>query len=195
MAERTENTGILKMRNQLRVMSRLLIVGAFVLLASLTAQAQSEPVVSGKMLLDTDSVHAGSAAKVAVVAEVAPGYHINDHVPSLDYLIPTELKLKAAPPIEAGRAAYPKGTPRKFSFMEQPISVYEGKLVVGESLKIAADAKPGVYQLQGTLEYQACNDHACLAPTKLPVSLEIKVVPRSEALKRTNSDVFSTLKL
>ena len=174
---------------------RPVLVGALVLLATIVAQSQSTPVVSGKMVLDTDSVHAGSTAKVAVVAEVATGYHINDHVPSLDYLIPTELKLEVTPPIETGHAAYPKGTPRKFSFMEQPISVYEGKLVVGESLKIAADAKPGTYQLKGALEYQACNDHACLAPTKLPVSLELKVVPRSAALKHTNSDVFSSLKL
>jgi hypothetical protein len=67
--------------------------------------------------------------------------------------------------------------------------------VVGESLKIAANAKPGVYQLKGNLDYQACNDHACLAPAKLPVSLAVKVVPRSEKLKPGHSDVFSTLKL
>jgi len=164
------------------------------LLASL-GRSQSAPVVSGSMVIDTDAVHPGSMAKIAVVAEVAPGYHINDHVPTLDYLIPTELKLDASPPLEPGTAAYPKGTARKFQFMEQPISVYEGKLVVGESLKIAAYAKPGVYQLKGNLDYQACNDHACLAPAKLPVSLAIKVVSRSEKLKPSHSDVFSTLKL
>jgi hypothetical protein len=167
---------------------------AFLLVASL-GRAQSAAVVSGSMVLDSDAVHAGSVAKIAVVAEVAPGYHINDHVPTLDYLIPTELKLEASPPLENGATAYPKGTPRKFQFMDQPISVYEGKLVVGESLKIAANARPGVYQLKGNLDYQACNDHACLAPAKLPVSLAVKVVPRSEKLKPGHSDVFSTLKL
>ena len=172
-----------------------LLAALLVAFAGTLSQAQSNPVVSGKMVLDTNAVHPGSEAKAAVVAEVASGYHINDHVPSLDYLIPTELKLQAAPPIEPGRATYPKGTPRKFTFMDQPISVYEGKLVVGESLKIAANAKPGVYQLNGALEYQACNDHACLAPTKLPVSVEVKVVPRSESLKHINSDVFTSLKL
>ena len=164
--------------------------------ASLTAaQAQSPQVVSGKIVLDTDAVHPGSVAKAAVVAEVAAGYHINDHVPSLDYLIPTQLKLELTPPLEPGRAAYPKGTSRKFEFMDQPISVYEGRLVVGQQLKVAADAKPGAYQLKGALEYQACNDHACLPPSKLAVSLEVRVVPRSESLKHVNSDVFANLKL
>jgi hypothetical protein len=181
-----------------RLPSATSIVAGQALLALLLAsagQAQSPQVVRGSLVLSTDAVHAGSVAKVAVVAEVVSGYHINDHVPSLDYLIPTELKLDATPPLESGTVVYPKGTARKFSFMDQPISVYEGKLVVGETLKIAADAKPGVYQLKGTLDYQACNDHACLAPTKLPVSLDVKVVPRSESLKHTNSDVFATLKL
>src|SRR5579863_7442881 len=101
--------------SQLLVLFRLTLRLGFVLaFAGAMGQAQSGPVVSGNMVLDTDAVHAGSSAKVA---EVASGYHINDHVPSLDYLIPTELKLDRAPPFESGRAAYPKGTPRKFTFM------------------------------------------------------------------------------
>src|SRR5579863_10710130 len=98
--------------SQLLVLFRLTLRLGFVLaFAGAMGQAQSGPVVSGNMVLDTDAVHAGSSAKVAVVAEVASGYHINDHVPSLDYLIPTELKLDAAAPFESGRVAYPKGTP------------------------------------------------------------------------------------
>jgi len=158
------------------------------------AQAQSAPVVSGHMVLDTTGAHAGSAVKAAVVAEVAAGYHINDHVPSLDYLIPTELKLEAPEPLSLGSIAYPKGTAVKFSFLDTPISVYQGKLLVGAVLKVAASARPGAYSLKGTLNYQACNDHACLPPTSLPLALTVKVVPLSEGLKRVNSDVFSAIK-
>lgn len=158
------------------------------------AQVQSAPVVGGHIVLDTDGAHPGSAVKAAVVAEVAPGYHINDHVPSLDYLIPTELKLEAQEPLSLGSISYPKGSPVKFSFLDTPISVYQGKLLVGATLKVAAGAKPGAYTLKGTLNYQACNDHACLPPTNLPLALTVKVVPRGEALKHVNSDVFSALK-
>ncbi len=158
------------------------------------AQAPSTPVVSGHLVLDSDGAHAGSSVKAAVVAEVASGYHINDHVPSLDYLIPTELKLQTDEPLRLGSISYPKGNPEKFSFLDTPISVYQGKLLVGATLKVAADAKPGDYNLKGTLNYQACNDHACLPPTNLPLALTVKVVPRSEALKHVNSDVFSTIK-
>jgi len=155
--------------------------------------AQAPVVVSGHWELETDGAHAGSTVKTAVVAEVAPGYHINDHVPSLDYLIPTELKVEpAAAPLALGPVTYPKGKAVKFTFLEQPISVYEGRLLVMAPLKVTAGAQPGVYTVKGALSYQACNDHACLPPTSLPLSLAVKVVPKNESLKRVNSDVFKS---
>ena len=182
----------------MKLLFRNLILGcslaAWFACVSATAQAPSTPVVSGHMVLDIDGAHAGSSVKVAVVAEVASGYHINDHMPSLDYLIPTELKLQAAEPLSLGSISYPKGNPQKFSFLDSPISVYQGKLLVGATVKVAADAKPGAYALKGTLNYQACNDHACLAPTNLPVAVTVNIVPRGEPVKHVNSDVFSAIK-
>jgi DsbC/DsbD-like thiol-disulfide interchange protein len=151
-------------------------------------------VVNGRMVLESDGAHPGSTVKAAVVAEIAPGYHINDHVPSLGYLIPTELKLDAAKPVSVGRAVYPKGVPRKFAFLDTPISVYEGKLSVGVLLKIEAGAAPGVYTLTGALHYQACNEQACFAPASLPLTLAVRVVPPSESLRHVNSDVFTGIK-
>jgi DsbC/DsbD-like thiol-disulfide interchange protein len=184
--------GSMKRRIVSMILGAGLLVGCSATLA--TAQVQSTPVVSGHLVLNTDAAHAGSAIRSAVVAEVAPGYHINDHVPSLDYLIPTELKLDVVEPLSLASTVYPKGSPEKFSFLDTPISVYQGKLLVGATVKVAADAKPGDYNLKGTLRYQACNDHACLPPTSLPLALTVKVVPRSEALKHVNSDVFSAIK-
>jgi len=126
--------------------------------------AQAPKVVTGQLVLDANAVHAGSTARAAVVAEIAPGYHVNDHVPSLDYLIPTELKLDPAPPLAVGATKYPKGAPQKFSFLDTPISVYQGKLVVGAEIQVASGARPGTYNLKGSLDYQACNDRAGRPP-------------------------------
>lgn len=169
---------------------------AIILFLGLTALgfAQAPKVVTGQLVLDANAVHAGSTAKAAVVADIAQGYHINDHVPSLDYLIPTELKLEPAPPLTVGTLKYPKGSPQKFSFLDTPISVYQGKLVVGAEIQVAAGARPGTYNLKGSLDYQACNDRACLPPTSLPLTLSIKVVPRGAAVKPANTDVFHGLK-
>ena len=168
-----------------------LAISILLVITVVVAAQQPAPVVSGKLVLGTDGAHAGSTVQAAAVAEVASGYHINDHVPSLDYLIPTELKLEPAPPLAAGPAVYPKGKPVKFTFLDQPISVYQGRLVVRAPLKVAPGARPGAYAVKGALSYQACNDHACLPPASLPLSLTVTVVPPSQALKRVNSDAFS----
>ena len=150
----------------------------------------SKPVVKAEMVLASDAVHPNSTVKAAVVAEVAPGFHINDHKPTLEYLIPTEFKLEPSEQIAVKDVIYPKGTMKKFAFSDSPLSVYEGKVVFGALLQIARRARPGVYTLKGQLAYQACNDHACLPPMSVPVSLEVKIVERSVSLKRVNADVF-----
>ena len=155
----------------------------------LWAQAHS-PVVEAHTVLATDAAHPNSAVKMAVVAQIASGYHINDHKPTLDYLIPTELKLDPTSQIAVKNTIYPKGTPRKFSFSDAPLSVYEDTMVVGAVLQVAKAVPAGTYTLKGKLTYQACNDHACLPPTSVPLTVAVKVVPSAVPLKPVNSDVF-----
>lgn len=172
-------------------MRKLLLASVVVSILSILAAAQtSPPVVEARMVLSTDAVHAGSSAHVAVVATIASGYHINDHKPTLDYLIPTELQLDPGKEFRTIDVAYPKGTPVKFEFLDQPLSVYQGRLVVKAVLMVTTRTAPGSYALHGKLTYQACNDHACLAPTSVPLAVAVKVVPSSVAFKRVNSDVF-----
>ena len=153
----------------------------------------SKPVVEARTLLAADAAHAGSSVKAAVVAEVAPGFHINAHKPTLDYLIPTELKLQPTQQLSAEKMVYPEGAPKKFQFSDTVLSVYEGKLVVGALLKVAPAVRPGTYTMSGKFTYQACSDHACLPPRSIPVSLAVKVVPRGVPVKRLNADVFGRI--
>ena len=153
----------------------------------------AEPVVEARILLGTDGAYAGSTVSAAVEAQVASGYHINDHHPSLDYLIPTELKLESTKQVSLENVTYPKGESQKFAFSDEPLSVYEGRLVMGAKLKVASGVAPGTYTLKGKLAYQACNDHACLPPASVPLTLNLKVVDRSVPLRRVNANVFSKL--
>ena len=150
------------------------------------------PVVEARMVLATDAVHSGSPAKAAVVAEIASGYHINDHKPSLDYLIPTELKLEPDKSIEVTKIDYPKGELLRLAFSDTPLSVYQGKIVVGTTLKVAPATAPGSYTMKGKFAYQACNDHACFPPTSVAVKLSVKVVARKVPVRAVNTDVFNS---
>jgi len=163
--------------------------------ANLARGQEPVPVVQAKLVMATDAAHANSTVKVAVVATVVPGYHINDHKPTLDYLIPTELKLEALKQISIKDVVYPKGELKKFGFSDGPLSVYEGTVTVGTLLEVARGVPPGAYTLKGKFTYQACNDHACLPPASLPLTLTFKVVRRSVPLKPVNSDVFERIQL
>lgn len=151
------------------------------------------PVVEAHVVMATDAAHANSPIKLAVLAQVAAGYHINDHKPSLDYLIPTELKVEPSDQFTVKNMVYPKGTPKKFEFSDVPLSVYEGPLVVGALLE-AGKVTPGTYTLKAKFAYQACNDHACLPPTSVPLIATIKVVPGNVPLKPVESNVFQRIK-
>lgn len=162
--------------------------------ASLGWAQNTNPVVEARAVMATNAAHANSPLKLAVLAQVAAGYHLNDHKPSLDYLIPTELKIDPSSEFAITETVYPKGALRKFPFSDVPLSVYEGTVVVGALLQTGKDVAPGTYTLNAKFAYQACNDHACLAPANLPLTVSIKVVPRNVPLKPVESDVFQRIK-
>jgi len=177
-------------------MRRILTCGVLVAWAVLYAAGQKPPqVVTAQWVMATDAAHAGSTMRSAVMAQIAPGYHINDHKPTLEYLIPSQLKLESIPEITVQDIDYPKGKPVKFEFEDKPLSVYQGKVLVQAALKIPRSTQPGVYTLKGKFAYQACNDHACFPPSSAPVELSVKVVPANIAVKQINREVFKSSKI
>jgi len=179
----------------LRPMRMLLWGGMLTLMAMTLAWAQgNNSVVEAHAVFATDAAHANSPLKLAVVAQVAPGYHINAHKPTLDYLIPTEIKLDPSDEFTVKDVVYPKGTPVKFAFSDLPLSVYESTVTVGVLLQAAKVVRPGTYALKARFAYQACNDHACLPPASVPLSVSIKIVSRNVPLNPVDPDVFQRIK-
>jgi hypothetical protein len=176
------------------IMRTLLCSVVLALMGLGLARAQNHnSVVEARVVTATDAAHSNSTLKMAVVAQVAAGYHINDHKPSLDYLIATELKLEPSAEITVNQVVYPKGTLVKLAFSDSPISVYEGTVVVGALLQVAKGVAPGSYFVKGKFAYQACNDHACLPPTSVPLAVTVKIVPHTVPLKQVDADVFQRI--
>lgn len=175
--------------------SKAALLSVVLMAATLNAFAQgSKQVIEARSVLEKDGASPGSSVKAAAVARVATGFHVNDHKPSQEYLIPTEWMIEGTREISVGKMAYPKGELRKFTFSDERLSVYEGDLTIGALLKVSRAAKPGVYRLKGVLKYQACNDHACLPPRSLPLDLDVKVLPRGQTGKRVNAEVFRNVR-
>ena len=152
--------------------------------AALCAQAP-EQVVKAKVTVAPGEARPDSVVKAEVVAEVLPGYHINDHHPTLDYLIPTEVKLEPNKAVARNDITYPKGEPKKFAFSDTPLSVYEGAVRVDVAFQLDPKVPPGDYEVKGKFAYQACNDHACLPPASVPISFPLKVARRGTSARRS----------
>jgi DsbC/DsbD-like thiol-disulfide interchange protein len=150
-----------------------------------------QAVVKAKMALATDAVHPGSTARAAVVAQIAPGYHINDHHPTLNYLIPTDLKFEPEKGFVVEKISYPKGKLQKFVFAENGLSVYQGRLIIPAAFQVSSGVASGAsYTLRGQVSYQACNANSCFPPASAAFSLPIRVVAQRVPLKPANPQVF-----
>jgi hypothetical protein len=116
------------------------------------------------------TVPVGKPSPVNLRFRVAQGLHINSHIPSGDYLIPTTLSIPDGAGARLDTAIYPNG-----SFISLPIdpknklSVYTGEFVI--QARIVATA--GSHTIQAKLRYQACDQHQCLPPKTITVPIQV----------------------
>ncbi len=113
---------------------------------------------------------AGKAATVEMHFRINPGLHINSHTPLQKSLIRTEL-IEAEPQgVTIATVDFPAGSDYAFpADPSQKLSVYSGEFVLRMHLKV----QHGDHLLAGQLRYQACDDHTCFPPRKLPVPLDV----------------------
>lgn len=178
----------------------LRVLGVCLLLSVVPLAAQgaftSGRVVKTESFLSFDRVHPGSAFRIAVVARVDEGWHINADRPSLEYLIATKLELSAPEGgIETDVAIYPPHVEKAFSFTDgKTLRVFEGKVPIGIEARAAAGLPPGPRILKGTLTVQACNDASCLAPAKIPIEIPVPIAAPGEPIQATHADIFGAIR-
>ena len=126
--------------------------------------------------VDRAPVARDRTVRMAVEVEIAVGMHVNANPPTYDWLIPVEVSVAGVDGVRVIEAYYPEAESRKFPYDEKPFLVYEGTFVVGLLLAVAETAATGDRELEIVLDYQACNDQACFAPTETSVRLPVTIV-------------------
>ena len=167
----------------------ILVVGLVV-----AAQAQSlqpaTPVVQVSSVLSFDVVHPGSSFQVAVIAVIAPGWHINTNPPTSDYLIPTELRATPPEGVSLGDIIYPEGEMRRLQFAEDELGVYDGIAIIRFPVTLSKTVSIGEGTIDAVLEYQACDDLTCLAPEELNIMIPFQVVGLDRPSVPVNPEIF-----
>ena len=182
------------MRSITRVCGYLPAAPVLVLLAGLTSQiAAQPPEVAITPVVETDAVHPGTTARVALAVTLDPGYHVNSNRPLDEFLIPTVLRLDPPAGIALEGVAFPEAI-----LLDQngdKLAVFEEEFLIGAALTLDAALPPGSYAVPGTFRYQACNDRMCFSPTNVPIQFDLTVAPAAQALSTVHPDLFGGLTL
>jgi thiol:disulfide interchange protein DsbD len=180
--------------------SRLLARIVFLALAALvvsnaSAQDSAYPaaasVLQPQAYVSLQPVPRGRSFEIAVVAKISPGFHINAHVPSEDYLIPTKILADLSPGVFLVETTYPRGVMRAFRFSKTPLRVYEGSFTMLMKLRSNGSAPIGPQKIGLTVGYQACNQDACLPPTKVAVTADLEIAAVDAPTHPVHADIFS----
>ncbi|HSK79721.1 MAG TPA: thioredoxin family protein [Thermoanaerobaculia bacterium] len=139
------------------------------------AQIRRPEKASFVLTADRTAYEAGSPAQVAALVTIEPGWHVNSHKPTFDYLIPTELDLELPESWAAETVHYPKAEMQTFAFADQPLAVYDGSVVIVGKLEVPAATAQGSVPIRAKLRYQACNDSQCLPPVTTEAELQLTI--------------------
>ena len=128
--------------------------------------------------------------RLAIEVEMLPGMHVNANPPTFDWMIPVEVSVKGVEGVSLVEAFYPEPVSVKFPYDDEPYLVYQDTFVLGLVLVIAEDIPIGGRELQVVLDYQACNDEACFAPTATSIKMPIMMVADVDQSREISSPLI-----
>ncbi|HUI26127.1 MAG TPA: cytochrome c biogenesis protein CcdA, partial [Candidatus Kryptonia bacterium] len=174
-------------RNRRRHVWSAVVVGLLLCSAALADDAK----VTLSLEPGDQSARRGAMLVLDLIAQVAPGWHINAHQPSDAYLIATEATLTLPAGVTAEPLQYPHPDRKKFAFAGKELLVYEGKLGIATALHVPPDFADSTIRVEATLRYQACNDSLCLRPMTVSAELLVPVSNEAVAASSTHEPVAS----
>ena len=149
--------------------------------ASLLSSAASAQSNSAQTRVTVDpvptiTVSAGRMTPAQLTVHILPGFHVNSNKPATPELIPTALTFSVPNDVVIAKVQYPAGQLISFPFdPNEKLSVYSGDVNVKFTVVAGTKAGAGSYTVHGELKYQACDDHACYPPKKIPVDFTVSV--------------------
>ena len=165
-------------------------------LFSTATETPSEPV-KVRVLWSQDAARPDDLVALAVVFDIADGFHINADrsqlKPAGDFNpVPTSVTVTAADEgLTVERPRYPRAEPIKADYVAKPVMSFAGRAVVYLPVKVAPQAAPGSRKVTLKVTYQTCDARSCRFPRDVTLSAAIDVVAADAAVNPTNADIFA----
>jgi thiol:disulfide interchange protein DsbD len=174
-------------------MKRCRVLACLVLLTALVpiSAQNSDDVIAAAVISSVDKFQPGVEHRIAVEIRIQGRYHINSIQPTEDFLIPTTVSLAGPEGVVFGKLEFPAALRKTLSFSPKPLEVYEGTLRVLSSITLPKTFKEKELAITGRVEYQACDDQACLPPAELSFRQAFPVAGEGEKVSAINTAVFA----
>jgi thiol:disulfide interchange protein DsbD len=165
---------------------------ALINIPNLYSQNQNQ-IISLSIHSSINKFKSSGSYPIAIEVDIKKPYHINTPNPLEAFLIPTTLKFKESEGIAYGKIFFPKSELKTFAFSEKPLAVFEDKIFIYVYISIAPDYGKKELLIEGTFGYQACDDHACLAPAEYTFSQQFPLAALEETIVPINQAIFASM--
>jgi hypothetical protein len=160
------------------VMMRLL---SLLLLFSLVPVHAAEREIQGKHLsvaLDQSRDTGAPGAKVTLTAQVRLPQGMHVYAPTIEPPYkPIKLAIESPRGVKVSPVRYPEGKKLRLEAIDETVPVYEGTFTLQADALVSSAAKAGDIVINGSLNYQTCDDKICYLPVTMPLSWTLKVTP------------------
>lgn len=170
-------------------MIRILLAFTFFLASSTAVEVSADDKLKQRVFLSVDKLPAGGSCDVAILLEVAEGWHVYSNPAAASWQIPTTLTVTSQNGTKLSQTLYPSGD--KMTFQGDEIAVYEGRVLLFATLSVPESAAGQTENLSFELKYQPCNSSTCLAPTTSKKPGAVPVTAKGETAKSINPKIFA----
>jgi hypothetical protein len=164
---------------------RALVIGVICAFSGLGLVSAQSAVRNDTMHLTVqtsiDATDVAPGKKLSLAFDITPKRNMHVYAPGKhDYQV-IAVKLDPQPWMKVAPTNYPPSEIYHFKELDEKVETYGHpfKLVQDVTILDTAAARKalaaGAIKLSGRLEYQACDDKVCYAPTKVPVSFALTV--------------------
>ena len=150
---------------------------------------KAEPVFTVTLHPDREPAVAGEVLQLAAVVTVDPGWHINSDNPGDEFSMPTTVAWLVPEGWPEPLTVFPDGEPLEFDFSDEPIEVWEGKVVLIGRLTVP-EAAQGDLRPRVEVTAQACNNTQCLPPVGVKAGVDLEIIPAGGASEPMNQSLF-----
>jgi len=152
---------------------------------------ETEELIAVKVASSVSKFKPGQSFPIALELSIKASYHINSEQPSQEFLLPTVVTFDDNDSLTFGTPSFPPATLKVLEFSETPIAVYEGKFFIFSTVTLKRSFQASELEISGNIEYQACDNNACLPPDVFHFSQTFPVAGKGESVKLINQEIFS----